>query len=85
MNTLKEWGDIEFSVVVKPIEEKLERKVDITIEVQDFLDKFKDIISDGTPTTLPPQGAISHKIHFIQGDSLPKTTSYKMTHQKMQK
>lgn len=48
-------------------------------EVQALLDQFKDIISDGTPSTLPPQRVVSRQLRFVLGDSLPNKDSYKMT------
>ncbi|GLJ43686.1 hypothetical protein SUGI_0909510 [Cryptomeria japonica] len=55
MNTLKEGEGVGFALVVKPKEEKKDKKVCILDEVQQILNQFKEIISDGMPTTLPPQ------------------------------
>lgn len=67
-----------FSIVVKPKEDSKE-KVCIPKEVQQVLNHFKDVISNGTPDTLPPQCAISHQIDFIPKSSLPNKATYKMT------
>lgn len=76
---MKEGDGIGYALVVKPKEEKKEKQVEISQEVQQILDNFKDIISDGQPATLPPPRAISHQIDFIPGASLPNKAAYKMT------
>ena len=49
------------------------------IEVQALLEKYKDIVSDGTLSTLTPRRFISHKIDFVPGVSLPSKVEYKLT------
>lgn len=51
----------------------------LPIEVQTLLEKYKDLVSDGTPATLPPRRVISHQIDFVLGDSLPNNVQYKLT------
>lgn len=51
----------------------------LPIEVQALLEKYKDVVSDGTPTTLPPRRVINHQIDFFPSASLPKKVSYKLT------
>ena len=65
--------------MVQPKEGEKTIQTPILEEVQKFLGKFKDIISDGTPTTLPPKRAISHHINFILGALLPNMVAYKPT------
>ena len=49
------------------------------IEVQILIEKYKDVISDGTFATLPLRRVISHKIDFVPSISLPKKVTYKLT------
>lgn len=79
IKTLEEGEGVGFALIVKPKEEKVEKKVEIPYEEQKILDNFKAIISDGTPIALPPPRAISHQIDFIPGASLPNKAAYKMT------
>ena len=44
-----------------------------------MLEKYKDIVSDGTPTTLPPRRVISHQIDFLPGASFPNKVAYNVT------
>lgn len=44
-----------------------------------MLQEYKDIVSDGTPATLPPRRSISHQIDFVPGASLPNKAAYKLT------
>ncbi|GLJ27820.1 hypothetical protein SUGI_0545990 [Cryptomeria japonica] len=79
IDTLKEGEGEGFSLVVKPKEKNKDKQVCIPNEVQQILNQFQDIISDGTPATLPPKRAISHEIDFIPKASLPNKAAYKMT------
>lgn len=79
INTLKEGEGVGFACVVKPKEEKKDKKLCIPDEVKKILNQFKEIISDETPAPLPPQRAITHQIDFIPGASLPNKAAYKMT------
>ena len=66
-------------VMVQPKEEDKAKKIVIPEVVQKLLEKYKDIVSDGAPATLPPKRAISHQIDFIPGASLPNKATYKLT------
>lgn len=73
-------GDGEhYDLLVKPSQaEKIKHEV-LPTEVQQLLEQFKDIVSDGTPARLPPPKAVNHQIDFILGASLPNKAAYKMT------
>lgn len=64
INTLKEGEGVGFSLIVKPKEAKQEKKVPIPHEVQQVLNQFKEIISDGALATLPHVRAINLQIDF---------------------
>ena len=64
---------------MKPKEEEKKEKADLPLEVQQLLEEFKDIVSDGTPTTLPLRREISHQIDFVPRASLPNKAAYKLT------
>ena len=68
-----------YVVVLKSKGEEKIVKEPFLVEAQALLEKYKDIVSDGTPTTLPPRRVISHQIDFIPGASLPKKVAYKLT------
>ena len=86
MSTRKEFikdlsneGNEGFSIVLKcKEEEKLVPKA-LPFEIQKMLDKYRDIVNDSTPTTLPPRRVISHQIDFVPGASLPNKAAYKLT------
>ena len=44
-----------------------------------MFDKYKDIVSNGTPPNLPPRRVISHQIDFASSASLPNKVAYKLT------
>ena len=71
--------EVGFAVMLKPREEEVKKDNVLPKEVQDVLDKYKDIMSNGTPATLPPQRIVSHQIDFLLGASLPNKATYKMT------
>lgn len=75
---LEEGEGIGFALVMKPKEEDKKEKPDLPIEVQELLKKFKGIVSDGQPTTLPPKRTIIYQIDFIPKVSLPNKEAYKM-------
>ena len=79
MKTLDKEEGVGYAIVVKPKEEREAKKEEIPHEVQQILDDFKDIISDGTPVVLPPKRAINHQIDLVPGASLPNKAPYKLT------
>ena len=50
----------------------------LSIQIQDMIDEFNEIIMDGLPNELPPKRSISHHIDLIPGASLPNKVAYKM-------
>ena len=66
-------------MVLKSKGESNEFKESLPKEVEEFLKKYKDIVSDVSPTTLPPRRVISHQIDFVLGASLPNKVAYKLT------
>ena len=79
LKDFKDEEEVGFAILLKPKEEEMKKATVFPKEVRDVLDKYKDIIRDGTPATLPPQRAVSHQIDFVPGDSLPNKAAYKMT------
>ena len=79
MKTLDKEEGVGYAIVVKPNEEREGEKEAIPHEVQQILDDFKDIISNGTPVVLPPKREINHKIDFFPNASLPNKVAYKLT------
>ena len=79
LKDFKEEEEVGFVVLLKPREEEIKKPNVLPEEVQDILDKYRDIISNGTLATLPPQRAVSHQIDFVPGASLPNKAAYKMT------
>jgi hypothetical protein len=79
LKDFKEEEEVGFAVLLKPREEEIKKPNVLPEEVQDILDKYRDIISNGTLATLPPQRAVSHQIDFVPGASLPNKAAYKMT------
>ena len=68
-----------FVVILKSTNEEKSVKEPLPIEVQTLLEKYKDIVSDCTPATLPPRRVISHQIDFVPSASLPNKVAYKLT------
>lgn len=68
-----------FAVVLKSKAKENAAKKPLQIEVQTLLEKYKDIVSDGTLATLPPKRVISHQIDFVPTISLPNKVAYKLT------
>ena len=48
-------------------------------KIEKMLEKYKDIVSDWTPTTLPPRRVISNQIDFVPHASFPNKEAYKLT------
>lgn len=57
------------------------KKPKVIEEVNPILDKYKEIIADGTSRNLPPMQEISHCIDLISGSTLPNKAAYKLTPQ----
>ena len=76
---LREDDSQGYVTVLKSKAEEKTVKEPLPMEVHSLLEKYKDIVSDGTPTTLPPRRVISHQIDFVPGASLPKKVAYKLT------
>lgn len=68
-----------YVVILKSTNEEKTFKEPLLFEVQNFLKKYKDIVSDGTPATLPPRRVIGHQIDFVLSASLPNKETYKLT------
>ena len=68
-----------FAVILKAASEEKPVQEPLPAEVQELLGKYKEIVSDGTPATLPPRRVISHQIDFVPGASLPNKAAYKLT------
>ena len=66
-------------MILKSTNEEKLVKEPLPVEVQTFLEKYKDIVSDGTPATLPPRRVVSHQIDFVLGASLTNKVAYKLT------
>jgi hypothetical protein len=79
LRELKQVENQGFSVILKSENEEKSVKEPLPFEVQTLLDKYKEIVSDGTPSTLPPRRVISHQIDFVPGASLPNKAAYKLT------
>lgn len=72
-----------FLVVLKSKGEEKMVKESLPIEVQECLEKYKDIVSHGNLATLPPRRVISHQIDFGPSASFLRKASYKLTLDKM--
>ncbi|XP_059074805.1 uncharacterized protein LOC131874884 [Cryptomeria japonica] len=89
MKEVKEEGGLCFALI--PISKKEVADVGVVdqqgrprmvpYEVQELLDKYKGVISEGMPKNLPPIREISHCIDFIPGATLPNKATYKLTPQ----
>ena len=81
LNTLEEGEVVGFLLVLKPKQEvadKEGKKIELPKEVQEMLDEYKDIVSDGQLATLHPKRLVSHQIDIIPRATLPKKAAYKM-------
>lgn len=79
LGDLKKGDGEHYALLVKPSQEEKTKQEVLPTEVQQLLDQFKDIASDGTPARLPPPRIVSHQINFIPGASFPNKATYKMT------
>ena len=76
---LKEDETQSYAVVLKSKGEEKIVKESLLVEVKALLLKYKYIVSDGTPTTLPPRRVISYQIVFVPSASFPNKAAYKLT------
>ncbi|XP_057858041.2 uncharacterized protein LOC131067127 [Cryptomeria japonica] len=89
MKGVKEEGGVCFALIPIPKKEVADvgvadqqgRPRMVPYEVQELLDKYKGVILEGMPKTLPPIREISHCIDFIPGATLPNKAAYKLTPQ----
>ncbi|XP_059073655.1 uncharacterized protein LOC131874339 [Cryptomeria japonica] len=89
MKEVKEEGGVCFALIPIPKKEVADvgaadqqgRPRMVPYKVQELLDKYKGVISEGMPKTLPPIREISHCIDFILGATLPNKAAYKLTPQ----
>lgn len=82
LRTLKEEGGQGFALILKPKDESdfvINKGKDTPKEVLQLLERYKCIVVDEMPNTLPPIRDISHLIELIPGDTLPNKAAYKMT------
>lgn len=75
----EEKSEVESSNLKVEVTGKKDQKV--AEEVKPILDKYKEIIADGIPRSLPPMREISHCIDLIPGSTLPNKATYKITPQ----
>ncbi|XP_059064551.1 uncharacterized protein LOC131856689 [Cryptomeria japonica] len=89
LKEIKEQGIHCFAIMLVPRQEeeptidgKLEKKrVTVHEELNQMLRKYKEIVAEELPITLPPIRDISHCIDIIPGATLPDKPAYKMTPQ----
>ena len=84
LQTMEEGEGIGYALMLKPREgdeDKVTKKTELPKEIQGMLQTYQGIVSDGQPSALPPQRAISHRIDLIPGATLPNKAAYKMTPQ----
>ena len=72
--------EVSFSLVCKPKVVLTSTKIsDFSVEIQEMLDNYCDIVVDDLPDELPPVRKINHQIDFIPGSNLPNKAAYRMT------
>ncbi len=73
-------SEMNYAVVRKTRTVLLHTEItDLSIEIQQMLEEFTDIVVDDLPDKLPPKRSISHHIDFIPGASLPNKAAYRMS------
>ncbi|XP_059064937.1 uncharacterized protein LOC131856979 [Cryptomeria japonica] len=81
LDILKEEGTPRYALILKPKnipKVPSSSKEEVPKEVQQLLDRYKSIMVEEMPNTLPPIRDISHQFDFIPGSTLPNKPSYKM-------
>ena len=75
-----EENEVNYAVVrrTKAVSLNIE-KLELPTEIQELLEKFKDIVVDDLRDKFPPRRSISHHIDFIPGASLPNRAAYRMS------
>uniref|UniRef100_A0A1S4ANP2 CCHC-type domain-containing protein n=1 Tax=Nicotiana tabacum TaxID=4097 RepID=A0A1S4ANP2_TOBAC len=71
----------EVLIVVPKEVESITKKESLEVNdprLQAILDEFYDIVSDTTPSSLPPMRSIKHQIDLIPGAPLPNKSAYRM-------
>ncbi|XP_059064780.1 uncharacterized protein LOC131856855 [Cryptomeria japonica] len=89
MKEVREEGGLCFALIPIPKKEVADagaadqqgRPRMVPYEVHELLDKYKGVILEGMPKTLPPIREISHCIDFILGATFPNKAAYKLTPQ----
>ena len=51
----------------------------VPIEIQRFLDEYKNIVTEDIPNSLPSARSISHYMDIIPGAILPNKAPYRLT------
>ena len=75
-------NEVNFSLVCKPrVVFTTTKLLDMSVEIQDMLNEFHDIVVNDLPSELPPKRSISHHIDLIPGSNLPNKATYRMTPQ----
>jgi hypothetical protein len=59
-----------------PCEERASIDDDVTVELQEVLAKFADLMPEYLPPGLPPMRDIQHHIDLVSGSSLPNRPAY---------
>eukprot|EP00253_Pinus_taeda_P034455 PITA_34455 len=73
-------NEVSYAVVRREKTVLLHTKVSyLSIEIQEMLQKFSDIVVDDLTDKLPPKRSISHHIDFIPGAGLPNKVAYWMS------
>jgi hypothetical protein len=80
LQEIKKWEEVQFSLVGKPRVALTNTNLnDLSIEIQELLDEFVDIIFYEFHNALPPIKNISHHIEMIPGEGIPNKATYRTT------
>lgn len=82
LDVLKEGANQGYAWFLKPTSASdplVSKQEDTTKEVLKLLEKYKGIVVEEIPNSLPPIRDISHQIDLILGATLPNKFAYKMT------
>ena len=69
----------EVVYALMPREEGSRIDDDVSVELQELLTKFADLMPDELPPGLPPMRDIQHHIDFVPGSSLPNRPAYRLS------